>query len=199
MPTNEDIQKTLNDFMNGFKPLRRSNPKTGQSEWYYMVPKNPSDEFTEYDYIDVPSPNTPNPLKPKQDLLNKAIIIAQKARGKNFIPTLGEVVGNLHAAKKEMDTVRKKGYDNYAHRLGMCLNSQNGFEQSVYSFGAGVFKELKDIVAKIPQKGVEEAWNDSVKDMKNNIEGIKYGFSNPQSSCRKWLNNLDYENNKWRK
>ena len=81
MPTNEDIQKTLNDFMNGFKPLRRSNPKTGQSEWYYMAPKNPSDEFTEYDYIDVPSPNTPNPL----NSLNK-----MSKKNKRFIQHLSK-------------------------------------------------------------------------------------------------------------
>lgn len=112
---------------------------------------------------------------------------------------IGEVAGTLHAAKKEMDAVKKDGYDNYAHRLGMCLNAQRGLDSAAYSFIGGVLKEIYDIARKTPKKGIKEALKDSKKDMKNNIEGIIYGLTNPDKSCRIWLEDLDYGENEWKK
>ena len=111
---------------------------------------------------------------------------------------IGEAAGNLRAAQQEMNEVRQDGYDNYAHRLGMCLNGQGGLDQYLYSFGGGIAKEAYDIARKTPKIGFTNAWNDSVKDMRNNFEGLNYGFLNSDSSCREWLQNLDYKNNKWR-
>lgn len=55
----------------------------------------------------------------------------------DFGQTVGTVAGNLKAAKDEMDEVKKDGYDNYAHRLGMCLNAQGGYVPAAFSIGAG--------------------------------------------------------------
>lgn len=133
----------------------------------------------------------------------------------DFGQTMGTVAGNLKAAKDEMDKVKKDGYDNYAHRLGMCLNAQGGYFPAALSLGAGMLKEGKDIYCKafdhkignignkvglcnrLNPLSFGEAWDDSVKDMTNNIEGIQYGLNNPQKSCRQWLNDLDYRNNRW--
>ena len=41
----------------------------------------------------------------------------------DFGQTVGTVAGNLSASMKDMQTANKIGYDNYAHRLGMCLNA----------------------------------------------------------------------------
>lgn len=111
---------------------------------------------------------------------------------------IGEAAGNLRAAQQEMNEARQDGYDNYAHRLGMCLNGQGGVDQYLYSLGGGIAKEAYDIARKTPKIGFTNAWNDSVKDMRNNFEGLNYGFLNSDSSCREWLQNLDYKNNKWR-
>ena len=56
----------IRDLMFGRKPLHRENPTAGQSEWYYMTPKNPNDlDNSEFDFVDVPTQNTPNPLLEK--------------------------------------------------------------------------------------------------------------------------------------
>ena len=81
----------------------------------------------------------------------------------------------------------------------MCLNAQGGLDQYLYSFWGGIAKEAYDIVRKTPSIGLSDTWKDSVKDMRNNFEGLNYGFLNADSSCREWLQNLDYKNNQWRK
>ena len=48
---------------------------------------------------------------------------------------MGYALGNLKAAKDDMDAVNKDGYDNYAHRLGMCLNGQEGLDTGAFSLG----------------------------------------------------------------
>ena len=119
----------------------------------------------------------------------------------NFGYRIGDVAGTLAAAKEEMDTVRKNGYDNYAHRLGMCLNGQKGIDSAIYSLGGGILKEASDLYSKSVRGNMpwREALSDSYKDMKNNIEGLKYGLQNPDKSCRVWLNDLDYGVNKWKR
>ena len=135
----------------------------------------------------------------------------------DFGQTVGTVAGNLSASMKDMQTANKIGYDNYAHRLGMCLNAQEGLGAAALSLGAGVLKEGYDIYCKAldnktgnigknlglckntQTSSLNEAWADSKKDMANNLEGIQYGLNTHNGSCRKWLSNLDYRNNQWRK
>ncbi len=52
-----DITRQL---MYGLKPIRRTNPAFGQSEWFYMDPRG-TDTFPDMKTIDVPNENTPNP------------------------------------------------------------------------------------------------------------------------------------------
>ena len=40
----------------GKRPIHRTNPKPGQSEWYYLDPRG-TDRFADMKEIDVPSPN----------------------------------------------------------------------------------------------------------------------------------------------
>lgn len=56
------IRDDLYKRFNGLLPIKRENPRKGQSQWYYMMPIKGSDEDNpEYEYIDVPSRDTPNP------------------------------------------------------------------------------------------------------------------------------------------
>lgn len=50
----------------------------------------------------------------------------------NPVYRVGKTFGTLHAAKQEMDAVNAVGYDNYAHRLGMCINGQGGPDQYIW-------------------------------------------------------------------
>ena len=47
--------------MYGKRPIRRTDPKPGQSEWYYLDPRG-TDRFADMKEIDVESENSPNPF-----------------------------------------------------------------------------------------------------------------------------------------
>ena len=49
------------ELMFGKRPVHRTNPKPGQSEWYYLDPRG-TDRFADMKEIDVPSENSPNPF-----------------------------------------------------------------------------------------------------------------------------------------
>lgn len=132
--------------------------------------------------------------------------IMQKAVGSladraNPIYRAGETLGTLMAAQDEMKQANLIGGDNYYHRLGMCLNAQEGADRAAYSLGLGLAKEaLWDYPLKTlrgtPQKEILE---DSLKDMKNNYEGIIWGLQNPEKSCKIWLKDLDINTNEWKR
>ena len=111
----------------------------------------------------------------------------------------------LKDAKQEMDRINMAGYDNYAHRLAMCRIGQMGASGSILSpgigLGLGVLKEAKDIYDKSIKndRPWKETLQDSWKDMRNNWEGLNWGLNNPDENCRIWLNDLDYQTNRWRK
>ena len=53
------VRKDIEDVFYGKKPVKRTNPKEGQSEYYYVMPKD--DDPDDYEIIDVASEDTPNP------------------------------------------------------------------------------------------------------------------------------------------
>ena len=197
MPTNEDIQKTLNDFMNGFKPLRRSNPKTGQSEWYYMVPKNPSDEFTEYDYIDVPFPNTPNPLN-SLNKMSKKIKDLYSTYQNGGLSAVGSkyATPSVQRALEEKNRLTPLSIPDYKkHAYVSCIGSQGGTLSAVQTLIGGLAKEADDLNNKINNKeqinrykGRINIIKDSAKDMYHNIKGSYAGYNNREDGyCDRFL------------
>lgn len=118
----------------------------------------------------------------------------------NPLYAIGYAYSMLNNAKKEMEKKNVINSDNYYHRLGMCDASQIGGNGYLAGLGLGVLKELYDFIVKtkdgIP---VKDILSDSYKDMKNNIEGANYGLNNPDKSCYKWLENLDINDNTWKK
>ena len=48
------------ELMYGKRPIHRTDPQPGQSEWYYIDPRG-TDRFADMKQIDVPSENSPNP------------------------------------------------------------------------------------------------------------------------------------------
>ena len=123
-----------------------------------------------------------------------------------FIPTYPVVhsLASLYNAKKEMNKKKDEGYDNYAHRLGMCESAQEGYLGALTGLLSGGLKEIKDIIEKtseneINKENIINNFQDSIKDLKNNFEGLSYGLKNKDKSCQEWLKNFDYKKNKWRK
>lgn len=50
----------IRELMYGKKPIHRANPESGQSEWYYLDPRD-TDRFADMKKIDVENENSPNP------------------------------------------------------------------------------------------------------------------------------------------
>ena len=136
--------------------------------------------------------------RPKEPFFQKLTDTAAKA-----VKWLPEYK-TLEMAKQEMDRINKDGYDNYAHRLGMCRVGQLTSATWPYSpaigTGLGILKEGKDLIDKsyYGNMPLDEALSDTLKDMKNNFEGLSYGLNNPDRDCREWLKDLDYKRNQWR-
>ena len=125
--------------------------------------------------------------------------IMKKAYEDYPVVKIGDAAGTLHAAKKEMDKANLINSDNYYHRLGMCLNGQKGLDSAIYSLGWGLLKEGYDIARKTYNgNNLADTLTDSFKDMQNNVEGLRYGLTNPDKSCRIWLNDLDINTNSWK-
>ena len=57
----------LNNIFSGQTPLKRTNPKAGESEYYYVVPGQKDwTSLNELKTVDVPSASTPNPYLQQQ-------------------------------------------------------------------------------------------------------------------------------------
>ena len=197
------------NIFNGQTPIKRQNPRPGESEYYRVNPGQNlnTSTFTNLQTTDIddnqPLFNTGQGLNQGQQVQT-----GQENNGLNnwLANQIPSIVGstafnalNLYNKKREMDQANQVGYDNYAHRLAMCENAQNGPFDAAVSLGGGIIKEAYDLTKKIPQQGLIKPFQDSFKDMSNNIEGLQYGLTHPFNNCRTWLNNLDYENNKWKK
>lgn len=103
----------------------------------------------------------------------------------------------LRNAKDEMENINTIGSDNYYHSVGMCENTQAGRPISTLMLGAA--KEGWDIYNKYQKNmPIGEIFNDSIKDMGNNIRGVYYGARYPNQSCQNIFQNLDWQTNKMR-
>ena len=117
-------------------------------------------------------------------------------------------IKNLIDKKNELAQLRGTGIhggDNYYHRLAMCENAQNGRFDAAVSRAAGLVNEMKDIYCKTSGKCGQSTkpflvnLKESMKDLRNNDEGINLGLQNPEISCKILLQDLDWETNTWKK
>lgn len=240
----------LQGIFNGQTPIQRSNPMSGQSNYYYMKPnQNSYTPLSQMQTVDVPSATTPNPYlregygnsysknsfgdysaenttdknltdKRVENIMNIArngisnvknssvvdnILKMYKGNKQEIddyqpLDEIGSAIGTLHAAYQDMNQVNLPGYDNYAHRLAMCINGQKGLIPYMTSAVLGAGKEGTDIIKNVYKlKPPKEIWNDAIKDTGNNFESLDWGLQNPNKSCIMWLKDLDYKNNVWRK
>lgn len=86
--------------------------------------------------------------------------------------------------------------DNYAHRYADAKIGQQGKAAATAGFAIGVGKELVDITHKILRgDNIKETLKDSYKDMKNNLDGLKWGLQHPNQDPHEWLAELDLDSN----
>ena len=124
-----------------------------------------------------------------------------------------KVLKDAQSELKEKNLV--KG-DNYYHRLGMCKAAQlkNEFWPSdKIAMTLGVLKEADDLRKKLHWSSLKSVKGythdflpnaindirDSIKDIKNNADGIRLGLQNPDIDCRILLKDFDYRSNQWKK
>ena len=116
----------------------------------------------------------------------KAASIA-KALSKKAIPaylgyeTLG-AFNTLYRNKKELNSVKLSGADNYYHTRAAYENSQKGLVRGLIGQALGVGNEVKDIIYKgfaDDKHNLAEILADSAKDLKNNWRGFIMGYNNP--------------------
>lgn len=55
-----ELYNDLYQRMNGFKPIRRNSKRKGETDWYYLDPRD-AETISDMQQIDVASENTPNP------------------------------------------------------------------------------------------------------------------------------------------
>lgn len=124
--------------------------------------------------------------------------------GASTIGTAYPIYKNLRLRQDQMKRDNIIGGDNYSHRLGMCDAGQLGMDGAIAALAGGVLKETRDIYCKTQgqcgekKQSFGDAFNDSKKDMLNNLEGLYYGLRYPDRDCRVWLKDLDLKTNTWK-
>lgn len=161
----------LNSIFSGQKPLRRTNPKVGESEYYYVVPgQNDWTSLNDVETVDVPSADTPNPyLQPQNTVFGQPTQFAQNnmqandgnpmQNGQNTLmdgidqvkDTFNPVSSGI-AMGKAVDEYRKlhplNMYDKYKHATVSCTGAQGGLLSAGATALGGIARELGDIAVK---------------------------------------------------
>ena len=177
----------LNNIFSGQTPLKRTNPKAGESEYYYVVPGQKDwSSLNELKTVDVPSASTPNPyLQPQETMMNG---ITQATNAFNSVSS-GIVMG------KALDEYNKlypmPVYDKYKHATVSCIGAQGGLPSAGATALGGLGKEAIDAIKKAynlyqgvgPYKTYSEIGYDSLRDMQANINGIAQGITHPTANC----------------
>ena len=202
----------LNNIFSGQIPLRRNNPKVGESEYYYFAPGQEDwTSINDVKTVDVPSVDTQNPYlqtqtigfgQPVQNNLqgNKRTSSMQSLRdavmdsGTQAMNAFNPVSSGIAMGKAVNEYYKLRPlpmYDKYKHATVSCTGAQGGLLSAGATALGGVAKEVNDIREKSanlrqgigPYKTYREILNDSWHDMKANINGLAQGFTHPVANC----------------
>ena len=103
--------------------------------------------------------------------------------------------------KKDLEQAKITGKsehhaDNYAHILTDAKIAQKSGMHTFVALCIGAAKEAYDFTTKVFRgENVAETYRDCVKDMKNNLTGLKWGRKNPDKNAEEWLAQLDLDSN----
>lgn len=132
-------------------------------------------------------------IEPKGETINKMneLLRTKNSYNKIMDPNSG-LVNNYVNWRREIDRVTKLQNisDENKHQYISCLAGQGGLRMASLGLAGGVYKEIKDLSKKINNSKYVNAYGgnmnivkDSVKDMKNNLIGLRYGFFDDNPNC----------------
>lgn len=165
------------ELMYGKRPVRRTDPKPGQSEWYYLDPRSAS-TFSDMKEIDVPSENSPNPYDNEiQNYLYKNDEYNYKQLYGNTPPppvqTQSNNVTNNYLVPKEVYTDPNWGQQTAA-KLDEYMQNYNSYPGVTYT---GVAAPFHDMWRNYKTMTDEQKWTggDNFFHCKANYEAAKRG------------------------
>ena len=188
------VRNDLDAILSGHMPVHRNNPKDGQTEYYYMMPQS-DDEFTDYDIIDVPTKDTPNPrIQSPQINYNQRLnsnvpdnqnILKNYYKNQKIANEILPTVVDMGQEYFNMKNHDFKYLDDYHHCKANFNVAQENEARAAAARFAGDAKELFDYYANTLYKGLspEEAHQDAVHDMAINRFGLQRGLSGNWSSA----------------
>ena len=159
----------LNNIFSGQVPLRKTNPKAGESEYYYVVPgQNDWTSLGDVKTVDVPSADASNPyLQPQNNTFGQPTQFAQNnlqandrtssmQNGQDAVMDSATQAMNAFnpvssgiATGKAIDEYRKlhplNMYDKYKHATVSCTGAQGGLLSAGATALGGIAKEVEDI------------------------------------------------------
>ena len=135
----------------GQRPVRRSDPKPGESEWYYFDPRGAS-TFDEMKTIDVPSEDSPNPFKDEiqNDLYANDAYNYRQLFGDTPPPKLGMRLDGMQPLNDENSYTTESAWNypnntqsSYYQKMGRPYDmNRSNIDYSLY--GEGFSKEFID-------------------------------------------------------
>ena len=129
-----------------------------------------------------------------------------KDKNKSYLSAIKNSYDLLTNKQREMKQRNLINGDNIFHREGMCEVAQQGPKHVFAGLISGLANEFADFAEKNSQNGyfkfdkkqINQTFNDSVKDMWNNVDGTMMGIYYPNIPCSELFQNFDRNKNAWR-
>lgn len=122
-----DTRKYMTGIFSGQTPIRRTNPKMGESEYYYFKPnQNGWSSLSEVETVDVPTKDTPNPfLQPQTNTFGQPMQLAQ-----NSIST-DEIYNDYPTLRDDKRDFFKSTVESIVKTIPSSFESNNPLTQSL--------------------------------------------------------------------
>ena len=185
----------LQGIFNGQTPIQRSNPMSGQSNYYYMKPnQNSYTPLSQMQTVDVPSATTPNPYLREEESIPRNWKTAEDGKKvfdfvvkKEGIPTYNKqspfeyiysgVVAVPTIINNYLRLKNQKVSDKYKHAVINCSASQYGKGASDMGHIVSGLKEKYDLIS--GNNTYDESNGDDYANQIGDLMGTKY----PNEDC----------------
>lgn len=136
----------LNNIFNGQTPLKRTNPKAGESEYYYFVPGQEDwTSLSEVKTVDVPSADTANPyLQPQTNSFGKPSQLVQNRTQTNNgnSPTSNYRLGTLSGLQESNNGQKLWNDGDMDKKLKPALNYVSDIQGLDFNKRSPVIKDV---------------------------------------------------------
>lgn len=176
--------------MYGKRPMRRTDPNPGQSEWYYLDPRG-AENFTDMKEIDVESEDSPNPYAKE----------IQRYLYNNDEYNYKELYGNL--PPPQIEPVALAPFDNTnsyttESAWGYPNNTQSPYYQKMgrpYDVGSEQQYQLGTLSALMESNNGEKLWNNGKLDKTGGWSYGRYQIATKNGTMNDYLRHLQKKSN----